>query len=141
LEDLAGGWAVIYFYSKISTSGCSLEAGAFNRLLPDFERLGASVTGVSPDSRDALCKSSDKNSYALRLLSDPEHSLLEAAGVWQKKKICGREHMGVARTTALVDPKGTVRRVWTKVKPKGHAEEVLEALREAAAGAGSPPAP
>ncbi|MDR1041743.1 MAG: peroxiredoxin [Deltaproteobacteria bacterium] len=133
LKDLSGRWAVVYFYSKIYTSGCSLEAREFNGLLPDFERLGAKVAGVSPDSPDTLCKAVDKNSYSLILLSDAGHALLEAAGVWQKKKLYGKEHMGVVRTTAILDPHGTVRRLWSKVKPNGHAGEVLKALGEAMA--------
>ncbi|MDR1082121.1 MAG: peroxiredoxin [Deltaproteobacteria bacterium] len=131
LKDFVGSWAVIYFYSKISTSGCSLEAHEFDALLPEFEKLGTAVAGVSPDTPGALCKAADKNSYALRLLSDPEHKLLEAAGVWQKKMLYGKEHMGVVRTTALVDPSGKVRKLWSKVKPQGHAQAVLEALKEA----------
>ncbi|MDR1038090.1 MAG: peroxiredoxin [Deltaproteobacteria bacterium] len=138
LKDLAGSWAVIYFYSKIHTSGCSLEAHEFDALLPEFGKLGAAVVGVSPDTADALCKASDKNSYSLRLLSDPEHKLLESAGVWQMKKLYGKEHMGVVRTTALVDPAGKVRKIWSKVKPSGHAKAVLEALKEALADAGGP---
>ncbi|MDR2611919.1 MAG: peroxiredoxin [Deltaproteobacteria bacterium] len=137
LEDLAGRYAVVYFYPRINTPGCSLEARGFNSLLPEFARLGATVTGVSPDPPEALCKASDRNSYGLRLLSDPEHRLLEAAGVWQSKKLCGREFMGVARTTALLDPEGAVIRVWGKVKPKGHAEAVLKALEEARGSAGA----
>ncbi|MDR3152781.1 MAG: peroxiredoxin [Deltaproteobacteria bacterium] len=131
LADILGKFAVVYFYPRINTPGCSLEAGEFNGLLPEFARLGATVTGVSADLPEALCKAADKRSYSLRLLSDPDHKLLEAAGAWRKKKLYGKEFMGTVRSTCLLDPKGTVLRAWPKVSPKGHAEAVLAALEEA----------
>ncbi len=130
LGDYAGKWLVVYFYPKDNTSACTLEARDFTALAGEFAAEGAVVVGVSPDSVKSHSGFAAKQELGVTLLSDPEHALLEAAGVWQKKKLYGKEHMGVVRSTALVDPQGVTREVWTKVKAAGHAEEVLAKLRE-----------
>ena len=128
--DYAGKWLVVYFYPKDNTSGCTLEAKSFTDLAGQFADLDAVIVGVSPDSVKSHCGFIAKHGLGVTLLSDPEHALLEAAGAWQKKKLYGKEHMGVVRSTALVDPQGVVREDWTKVKAAGHAEEVLARLRQ-----------
>ena len=128
--DYAGKWLVVYFYPKDNTSGCTLEAKSFTDLAGQFADHDAVIVGVSPDSVKSHCGFIAKHGLGITLLSDPEHVLLEAAGAWQKKKLYGKEHMGVVRSTALVDPQGVVREVWTKVKAAGHAEEVLARLRQ-----------
>ena len=128
--DYAGKWLVVYFYPKDNTSGCTLEAKSFTDLAGQFADHGAVIVGVSPDSVKSHCGFIAKHGLGITLLSDPERALLEAAGAWQKKKLYGKEHMGVVRSTALVDPQGVVREVWTKVKAAGHAEEVLARLRQ-----------
>ena len=128
--DYAGKWLVVYFYPKDNTSGCTLEAKSFTDLAGQFADHDAVIVGVSPDSVKSHCGFIAKHGLGLTLLSDPERALLEAAGAWQKKKLYGKEHMGVVRSTALVDPQGVVREVWTKVKAAGHAEEVLARLRQ-----------
>ena len=128
--DYAGKWLVVYFYPKDNTSGCTLEAKSFTDLAGQFADHGAVIVGVSPDSVKSHCGFIAKHGLGITLLSDPDHALLEAAGAWQKKKLYGKEHMGVVRSTALVDPQGVVREVWTKVKAAGHAEEVLARLRQ-----------
>ena len=128
--DYAGKWLVVYFYPKDNTSGCTLEAKSFTDLAGQFADHDAVIVGVSPDSVKSHCGFIAKHGLGITLLSDPEHALLEAAGAWQKKKLYGKEHMGVVRSTALVDPQGVVREVWTKVKAAGHAEEVLARLRQ-----------
>ena len=128
--DYAGKWLVVYFYPKDNTSGCTLEAKSFTDLAGQFADLDAVIVGVSPDSVKSHCGFIAKHGLGITLLSDPERALLEAAGAWQKKKLYGKEHMGVVRSTALVDPQGVVREVWTKVKAAGHAEEVLARLRQ-----------
>ena len=130
LDDYAGKWLVVYFYPKDNTSGCTLEARSFTALAGRFAAEGAAVVGVSPDSVKTHCGFIAKQELGITLLSDPERSLIEAAGAWGKKKLYGKEYMGVVRSTALIDPRGVVREVWTKVKPAGHAEEVLDKLRE-----------
>lgn len=124
--DLAGAPAVIYFYPKDDTSGCTQEACEFRDALPNFE--GARVVGVSPDSAKSHRKFADKFGLNFTLLADTEQRLAEACGVWVEKSMYGRTYMGVERTTFLLDADGVVRQVWRKVKPAGHAESVLAAL-------------
>lgn len=132
LEEYAGQWLIVYFYPKDNTSGCSLEAKAFADAYSTLQQKGVQVLGVSPDSVKSHDKFACKLELPFPLLSDTEHSLLEKAGVWQKKKMYGREYMGVVRTTALIDPKGIVRAIWPKVKVAGHVEEVSAKLHELA---------
>ncbi|MFB2553252.1 peroxiredoxin [Ensifer soli] len=129
LADFAGKAVVLYFYPKDDTSGCTAEAIAFSGLLPDFEAAGAVIIGMSPDpvkSHDRFVK---KHGLSLILASDPETGVLDAYGVWKEKSMYGRTYMGVERTTVLIGPDGTIRKIWPKVKVAGHAEEVLEAVR------------
>ncbi len=130
LADYAGSWLIVYFYPKDNTSGCSLEAADFARLHPEFRKLGAQILGVSPDSVKSHDSFACKLELPFPLLSDPEHALLEAAGVWRTKKMAGREYMGVVRTTALLDPKGIARALWPKVSVAGHVQEVMDKLKE-----------
>jgi len=130
LSGLRGKWVVLYFYPKDNTSGCTMEAIDFTRLLPDFENNGAVVIGVSPDSCKSHRNFRSKHELRVMLLSDPEKKVLSDYGVWQKKSMYGREYMGVVRTTVLIDPEGKVAKIWPKVKVKGHAEAVLEFLKE-----------
>jgi peroxiredoxin Q/BCP len=130
LKDIAGFYAVIYFYPKDNTSACSLEAQEFTHLEPEFKKLGAKVFGVSPDSPQSHDKFIEKKSLSIPLLSDADHSLLEKTGVWQKKKLYGREFMGVVRSTYLIDKNGKIAFIWEKVKAAGHAHEVLDKLKE-----------
>ncbi|HPR64492.1 MAG TPA: peroxiredoxin [Thermoanaerobaculia bacterium] len=129
LKELKGSWVVLYFYPKDSTSGCTLEAQEFTGLKKDFDALNAVVLGVSPDSVRSHCSFQEKYNLDVLLLSDTEHSTLQAYGAWQLKKMYGREYYGVVRSTVLIDPKGTITAIWPKVKARGHAAEVLEDLR------------
>jgi len=95
-----------------------------------FEKEGAVIVGVSPDSIKSHARFIDKHDLDILLLSDPEHTMLEAYGAWQLKKMAGREYMGVVRSTLLIDPQGVVQHVWPNVKVKGHAEAVLAKLQE-----------
>jgi peroxiredoxin Q/BCP len=130
LKDFKGRWTVLYFYPKDNTSGCTLEAIHFTNARKDFEKLNAVILGISPDSPESHCKFAEKHELGINLLSDPEHKVLESFGVWQKKSMYGREFWGVVRSTFLVDPKGRIRQVWPKVKVAGHADEVLDQLKE-----------
>ncbi len=129
LEDLWGRWAVLYFYPKDNTAGCTREALDFTEKMEDFRFLGAEVLGVSPDSPASHQRFRDKKGIEVRLLSDPDHSVLEAYGAWGLKKMYGKEYQGVLRSTAIIDPEGKIARIWRKVRVKGHAEEVKEALK------------
>jgi len=127
LSDFRGRWVVLYFYPKDNTSGCTREAIDFSALLPEFTKTNAVVVGISPDSTASHERFIAKQSLTIELLSDPEKTALGTYGVWQKKKLYGREFPGVVRTTLLIDPDGIIRQRWDKVKVAGHAEEVLEA--------------
>ena len=130
LRDLQGSWVVLYFYPKDSTPGCTTEALDFTAHLPEFEALGATVLGVSPDSIRRHRNFIEKKELKVTLLSDEEKEVLQAYGVWQLKKNYGREYMGVVRSTFIIDPDGKIAAKWEKVKVKGHVEEVLNRLKE-----------
>jgi len=133
--DLAahrGGIVVLFFYPKDDTSGCTAEALAFTALKSQFDAIGVTLIGMSPDSVKRHDKFKAKYDLDVALASDEEKSVLEAYGVWVEKSMYGRRYMGVERTTVLIDGDGVIVRVWNKVKVPGHAEEVLEAARELA---------
>jgi thioredoxin-dependent peroxiredoxin len=129
LAGLKGRKAVLFFYPKADTSGCTLEAKDFSRLKPEFDRAGVALLGISADPVKAIRKFRSKHDLAVPLATDPERGLIEALGLWVEKSLYGRKYMGIERTTILLDDKGVVRRLWPKVKIEGHAEEVLEAAR------------
>ncbi len=130
LHHLRGAWVVLYFYPKDNTSGCTREAVDFTQHLDEFQRLGAVVLGVSPDSVQSHRRFREKHGLRVRLLSDPDHQVLDMYGVWQLKRMYGREYWGVVRTTVLIAPDGRIAWVWPKVKVKGHVDAVLQKLRE-----------
>jgi peroxiredoxin Q/BCP len=121
-------WTVLYFYPEDDTPGCSVEACEFRDADADVRAAGAQVWGVSPQGRGS--KQAFRRKFALPfiLLVDEEHRVAERYGAWVEKQRDGRSVWGVARTTFLIDPEGRVARVWHKVRPEGHAAEVLEAL-------------
>jgi peroxiredoxin Q/BCP len=129
LSSYRGKPVVLYFYPKDDTSGCTAEAIAFSGLKPQFEKAGATVIGMSPDSVKSHDKFKTKHGLAVELVSDEDKKVLEAYGVWAEKSMYGRKYMGVERTTFLIGPDGKVARVWRKVKVPGHAEEVLQAVK------------
>jgi peroxiredoxin Q/BCP len=129
LTDLAGRKAVLYFYPKDDTSGCTLEAQEFNTLREAFAAADTIVIGVSPDSVKSHDKFRAKYDLAFPLASDETKAMLEAYGVWVEKSMYGRKYMGVERTTMLLDRTGGIVRIWRKVKVPGHAEEVLAAAQ------------
>ncbi len=130
LKDLKGKWVVLYFYPKDNTPGCTKEAQDFSEKLEEFEKLGAVVLGVSPDSVESHRKFKEKRGLKVTLLSDVNKEIVQNYGVWQKKKMCGREYFGVVRTTYLIDPQGNVVHVWKRVRVKGHVDKVLEKIKE-----------
>jgi thioredoxin-dependent peroxiredoxin len=129
LSALLGKKVVLYFYPKDDTSGCTLEAKAFNDLQNYFAAAGTVIVGVSPDSVASHDKFKKKYGLGFALASDETKAMLESYGVWVEKSMYGRKYMGVERTTFLIDAKGKVARVWSKVKVPGHADEVLAAAR------------
>jgi peroxiredoxin Q/BCP len=130
LKQFKGQPVVLYFYPKDSTPGCTKEACAFRDLTPDFEKIDAVIVGVSKDSVKRHDNFKTKNELPFALASDAESDVCERYGVWVEKSMYGRKFMGIERATFLIDAKGVVRRVWRKVKVGGHADEVLEALKQ-----------
>ncbi|MBX3111497.1 MAG: thioredoxin-dependent thiol peroxidase [Fimbriimonadaceae bacterium] len=126
LAGLRGTRFVVYFYPKDDTPGCTTESCEFRDLASSFS--GSPVFGVSPDGVKSHKKFADKFSLPFTLLADTDRSLCEACGVWVEKSMYGKKYMGVARTTFVVGPDGTVTHVWEKVKPEGHAAQVAAAL-------------
>ncbi len=124
-SDFAGRKLVIYFYPKDNTPGCTAEACSLNDGLDDLAAAGYAVVGVSKDSAESHRKFADKFALRFPLITDEDLTLNKAFGVWQLKKMAGREYMGTVRTTFLVDENGTVTDIITKVKTKDSANQIL----------------
>lgn len=121
--------AVVYFYPKDDTPGCTTEAKEFTDTKSDFAALGVDIIGVSPDTAAKHDKFTAKHDLGITLAADPDTTTLEAWGVWQEKSMYGKTYMGVVRCTFLVDADGKVLEAWHKVRVKGHVDAVLEAAR------------
>ncbi len=122
-------YVVLYFYPKDNTPGCTIEAIEFTKLLPKFKKLNATVVGVSSDSVESHKKFCEKYGLKIQLLSDKEKKVLKAYKVWKLKKIAGKKHYGIERSTFLINKEGKIVYEWRKVKPRGHAKEVLQTLK------------
>ena len=129
LKDLRGQNVVIYFYPKDSTPGCTTEGRDFNALYAKFKRQNTVILGVSRDSIASHEKFRDKQGFKFDLLSDPDEAVCRKFDVIHEKKLYGRTFMGVVRSTFLIDADGKLRQEWRGVKVKGHADEVLEAVK------------
>ncbi len=129
LSALRPGKVVLYFYPKDDTPGCTLEAQDFTTRLADFTAAGCTVIGLSKDSVKAHDKFCKKHGLGIVLVSDEAGQTCEDYGVWLEKSMYGKTYMGIERTTVLIDGAGVVARVWNKVSVKGHADEVLAAVR------------
>jgi peroxiredoxin Q/BCP len=128
LSSLRGQWVVLYAYPKDDTSGCTTQACEFRDLFPRFTKSKAVILGISPDPVKSHVKFKAKYELPFTLLADTEKSALQAYDVWKEKSMYGRKYMGVERTTFVIDPKGTIVKVFEKVKPAGHAEEVMAVI-------------
>lgn len=129
LRNLIGQPAVVYFYPKDDTTGCTREAQGFSDRLDAFKAAGATVLGISRDTPAKHRKFIEKHGLTVPLASDETASVTEAFGVWIEKSMYGRKYMGIDRSTFLFDSAGKLVRSWHKVKVPGHVEEVLEAVR------------
>lgn len=129
-KDLLGKWAIIYFYPRDNTPGCTTEAREFTELKDAFEKLGVRIIGISRQSVESHKKFREKHGLRIMLLSDPDAKIHKALGAWGKKKMYGKEVEGVIRSTFLVSPEGEIVKEWKNVKAKGHAEKVLKEIKE-----------
>jgi len=125
LSDYRGKKVVLYFYPKDGTPGCTREAVEFRDMIREFEEKDIVILGVSKDSLESHQKFKRKHELPFTLLSDPEGKVLDLYGVWKKKSLYGRTFMGTERTTFLIDEKGIVKKVYHKVRVKGHAQACL----------------
>jgi peroxiredoxin Q/BCP len=125
LKDYRGKKVVLYFYPKDGTPGCTTEALEFKDVAKEFAKEGTVILGISKDSVKSHQKFKEKHQLPFTLLSDPEAKVINAYGVWKEKVLYGRKFMGTERTTFLIDEKGIIRKIYTKVKPKGHAQVCL----------------
>ena len=135
LKDFRGQWVVLYFYPRADTPGCTIEACEFRDSHQKTEKTGAVVLGVSPDEPKALKKFEEKFDLPFTLLGDADKRVGYAYGVIQEKNMYGKKVMGVVRTTFIIGPDGKIKHIFNKVKPEGHAAEVLDYLKSAAKGA------
>jgi len=129
LKDYAGQWVLLYFYPKDDTPGCTIEACAIRDNFPKFKKMKAVVLGVSADPVKKHAKFAEKYDLPFTLLADEKRELIDAYGVWAKKKFMGREYMGILRNSYLINPEGKIAKIYEGVKPKDHAEEVLQDLK------------
>ena len=130
LSDYRGKVVVLYFYPKDNTPGCTREAEGFRDDYAAFQQAGVVVLGVSPDSPERHIRFKTRHNLPFALLADPEHKVCELYDVWKKKKNFGREYFGVARTTYIIDPEGKIAKVYKRVKPAGHSQQVLADLQQ-----------
>ena len=128
LADFKGKKVVLYFYPRDNTPGCTKEACGFRDVYDDILAKGAVVVGVSADSAASHKKFREKYGLPFYLLVDEDHRTAEAYDVWAEKNMCGKKSFGIVRTTFIIDEKGIIKKVFPKVKPEKHAQEILELL-------------
>ena len=128
LASLKGKNVVLYFYPKADTPGCTKESCEFRDHSKKFTKADTVIVGVSPDKSAAQSKFKDKFDLPFTLLADVDHKVAEAYGTWAEKSMYGRKYMGIERTTFLIGARGKIEKIFEKVKPEGHAAQVLEAI-------------
>ncbi len=129
LKELKGKTVVLFFYPKDDTPGCTVEACGFRDRFKDIEKLGAVILGISPDSLKSHDKFINKFQLPYTLVSDEDKKICQDYGVWVEKSMYGKKYMGVARTTFIVDKNGKIAKIFEKVKPEGHNQQVIDALQ------------
>jgi peroxiredoxin Q/BCP len=128
LSGFRGKTVVLYFYPKADTPGCTKESCEFRDTTKKFAKRDAVIVGISPDKAGAQAKFKQKFDLPFALLADVDHKAAEAYGVWKEKSMYGKKYMGIERSTFVIGPDGKIQKIFHKVKPEGHAEEVLAAL-------------
>lgn len=134
LSDFEGKYVVLYFYPRDNTPGCTTEAQQFRQEKGAFEKLGAHILGVSPDTVESHCEFTEKLGLNFELLADTDHEVAGKYGAWVEKNMYGRKSWGIQRSTFLIGPGGTIVHTWPKVKADGHAKEVLAELEKEVKG-------
>lgn len=130
LSDYLGQYVLLYFYPKDDTPGCTLEACSMRDMLPNFKKLKCKVFGISVDSVASHKDFAKKHKLTFTLLADEKKKVVEKYGAWQERSMYGKKFMGTARVSYLIDPQGKVARVYEKVKPETHSDQVLADLAE-----------
>lgn len=125
LSDYSGKWLLLYFYPKDATPGCTIEACSFRDSFQATREAGIAVVGVSVDSVASHAKFATRHKLPFTLLADQEKKMVEAYGVWGKKKFMGREYLGTSRNSFLIRPDGKIAKIYENVKPASHAQEVI----------------
>ena|SRR5665213_539168 len=128
-KDLRGKHFALYFYPKASTPGCTTEAIEFRDLKGEFDKLNTVILGCSADSVASQANFKAKQKLNFPLLSDPEFTVIEAYGARRMKSFLGKSYLGIVRSTVLVGPDGKVEKIWATAKSKGHAAEIVSALK------------
>lgn len=130
VSDYLGKKIVIFFFPRADTSGCTAESIAFTNLQSDFDKLNCVIIGISKDNPKKQSKFREKYNLTCQLGADFENNICEQFGVWVEKSMYGKKYMGIQRSTFLCDEKGTIKKIWEKVKVPGHADEVLQAVKD-----------
>ena len=130
MSERKGQWTILYFYPKDDTPGCTTEACTLRDNFPKFKKTKAAILGISTDSNASHKKFADKYGLPFTLLADEDKTVVNKYGVWGEKSMYGRKYMGTMRTSFLIDPQGKIAKIYEKVKPERHADEVLEDLKE-----------
>ena len=131
LKNNKNKFLIIYFYPRDNTPGCTDEAKDFSKLYKEFKKLNCEIIGISKDSIESHKKFISKFKIPFQLLSDEKIIVLKKYGAWGEKSMYGKKFMGIKRTTVLINPKGKITNIWSNVKVKDHAKEVLNCLKEA----------
>jgi peroxiredoxin Q/BCP len=130
LSDLQGQTVILFFYPRADTPGCTTQACGVRDRGAEYRAAGAHVLGASPDKVEAVQKFAGKYDLDFPLLADADHAVAEAYGAWVEKSMYGKKYMGVQRCTFIVDPEGRIAKVFPKVSPKTHDDDVLKALAQ-----------
>lgn len=130
LDDYKGKWVIIYFYPKDNTPGCTKQAVDFTNLYPEFQELGVDIIGINGDSIESHQNFHTKNHLQIKLLSDPDKSILKTYKVWGEKKFMDKVYEGLIRSTFIINPDGIIEEAMYNVKATGHGARVLKIIKK-----------
>ena len=130
LAAYRGQWVLVYFYPKDDTPGCTTEACGLRDRFTEFKKLKAVVLGISVDSVESHKQFADKFKLPFPLLADTQKTVVQAYGVWGERQYMGKTYLGISRTSFLIDPKGKIAKIYPKVKPEEHTDDILKDLTQ-----------